>query len=111
MDVSIFEKLVAVTILALAIPVAVAATPPRQADGITVYTATWCVPCITYKHALRRLKADGYPVKVIDIDLESGGYRPSKVPETHFFKGKQWLRGRTGVIPYRQLKRELLPPR
>lgn len=110
MDINIFEKLTAVAILALAIPAASVGGTSEQPDGVTVYTATWCPPCAIYKHALRRLKADGYPVRVVDIDLESGGYRPKRVPETHFFKGKTWIRSSVGVRTYRQLKSELTPP-
>lgn len=53
-------------------PDAVVETAPEgKADTLVVVTATWCRPCQLIKPTLIALKAQGYNIKIYDIDLDT----------------------------------------
>ena len=83
-------------------PDSVKTSIPRKATGITVVSASWCGPCKAYKPTLERLKAEGYPVKIIVNDNPR-----HPVPRTVFFDGGDAIDEQYGVIPYSVLKKTL----
>jgi len=77
---------------------------PRRATGVTVVSASWCGPCKAYKPTLLRLKAEGYPVRIIINDNPN-----HPVPRTVFFNGQTEVDEHFGVISYSTLKKVLTP--
>ena len=77
---------------------------PAKATGITVVSASWCGPCKAYKPILERLRAEGYPVRIIMNDNPK-----HPVPMTVFFDGNDQIGTHYGKMGYNHLKDILKP--
>lgn len=73
--------------------------PEGQAGKLIVYSADWCVPCQRLKPALKRLKAAGYQVKIVDVDRDETPLKYSVVPTLFYLRAGEVVKTQTGAQP------------
>lgn len=67
-----------------------AVSPTQELPGPRVvmlyFTATWCGPCQTMTPIIERLKREGFPLRVVDVDAEPKTVKQYNVRSIPFFQ-------------------------
>ena len=85
-------------------------TPPRKADRIVVYSASWCPPCQRLKPVIATLKREGYRVEYRDVDRDANRliYPYTAVPTIFFLRDDAVIKLETGFRSKEQITQTLV---
>lgn len=80
------------------------------AAELLIFSAAWCTPCQLMKPATQRLLAEGYPVRVVDVEQEpqlARQYKVRDLPALVVRRDGRVVDQRTGSASYAQVKQLL----